>query len=135
MYEDLNPEILDCCQILEYSFNPSNNRYENYIKPYWFSKFPMSLKCEQKQAANFLKSYADKGDPDFMTELYPTTSKHLFYGTDEGNKPKNKSFILFYFQPDPKILICLFYNNYTPSEEIKQQLIETAIDIININRH
>lgn len=135
MYEDLDPEILDCCQVLEYSFNPSNNRYQNYIRPYWFNKFPLSLKNEQKQAEILLIGYTDKGDPDFITELHPTASKYLFYGTDEGNKPKNKSFILFYFQPDTKELTCLFYNNFTPSEEIKQQLIETAIEIIKTQSH
>ena len=131
MCDNFSPEIL------QYSFNRSNDSFHNFIKPYWLNKLPLILKVKTVDKSNeadkkkkVIVGYPEPGKPEFITELHPTASDYLFYGNDECNNPKFKSFILFCFQPDNQLLMCFFYNNITPTEEQKKTLIITAISCI-----
>jgi hypothetical protein len=117
---------------IRYNLNSSNNWYQLQSKPDSFNKLPVELKerpviCPsmKKQAENLIEGHTVNKRKTFFTGLSTTHFQNLYFGDDGYNQPKKKSFILFLFNLDKTVLICYFFNDYTPPATLRVQFIDT----------
>lgn len=126
---------------IRYNLNSSNDWYQLQSKPERFIKLPDELKVRpvicpaiKKKAENLIEGHTVNKRKLFFTGLSATRFTNLYSGDDGYNNPKKKSFILFHFSQDKTILICYFFNDYTPPRTLRVQFIETFIQSLNRNK-
>jgi hypothetical protein len=126
---------------IRYTLNTTNNWYQLQLKPDSFKKLPEELKIRpvicpsmKKQAENLIEGRTVNKRKTFFTGLSATRFENLFSGDDGYNQPKKKSFILFHFSKDKTVLICYFFNDYTPPATLRVQFIETFRQSIKQNK-
>ncbi|MBV5313195.1 MAG: hypothetical protein JZU47_07850 [Prolixibacteraceae bacterium] len=126
---------------IRYTLNTSNNWHQLQSKPDRFNKLPDELKIRpvmcprmKKQAENLIEGHTVNKRKTFFTGLSTTHFQNLYFGDDGYNQPKKKSFILFHFLTDQSVLICYFFNEYTPPATLREKFIDTFRQSLKQNK-